>query len=146
MLYFRSEAVHGGDVLVTCSELPDPQLVVSRVAEDKKSLEIIARAKEDYNEEVLCGYTCLAQNPLQPEHFASSSQIIEDAQEGIRLWEINPEKWATDSSIARATAPMKRARTSVAQIEPTSFLKCPGGVQSMSWASSTVLVAGCADH
>ena len=44
---------------------------------------------------VNCGYTCLAQNPLTLEHFVSSSQIIEDAEQGICLWEVNPEVWST---------------------------------------------------
>ena len=33
----------------------------------------MARAKEDMSEEVNCGYTCLAQNPITLEKFASSS-------------------------------------------------------------------------
>ena len=94
----------------------------------------------------MCGYTCLAQNPLQLERFVSSSSIIDDADTGISLWDIDPEKWATDASTAVKTAPMKRARTSVPQIEPTATLRCPNGVQSMAWASQAVLIAGCTDH
>ena len=72
MLYFKSDVL-GQNILVTCSELPDPQLVISKLGSDKKSIEIIARAKEDMSEEVNCGYTCLAQNPITLEKFASSS-------------------------------------------------------------------------
>jgi len=79
---------------VTCSELPDPQLIVSKLGADNKTMSILARAKEDLMEDATCGYTCLAQNPLTPEKFVSSSQIIDDADLGINLWEVNPEVWA----------------------------------------------------
>ena len=111
MLYFKSDAL-GSNIMVTCSELPDPQLVISKLGSDKKSIQIMARAKEDMSEEVNCGYTCLAQNPITLEKFASSSQIIEDADRGICLWEVNPAAWAEQiDANARQTAPMKRART-----------------------------------
>ena len=114
MLYFKSDVL-GQNILVTCSELPDPQLVISKLGSDKKSIEIIGRAKEDLGEEVNCGYTCLAQNPITLEKFASSSQIIEEADQGICLWEVNPTAWAEQAdSNARTTASMKRARTSTA--------------------------------
>ena len=79
---------------MTCSELPDPQLIVSKLGADNKTMSILARAKEDLMEDATCGYTCLAQNPLAPEKFVSSSQIIDDADLGINLWEVNPEVWA----------------------------------------------------
>ena len=114
MLYFKSDAL-GQNILVTCSELPDPQLVISKLGSDKKSIDVIARAKEDMSEEVNCGYTCLAQNPIAREKFASSSQIIEEADQGICLWEVNPTAWAEQADTnARSTAPTKRARTSTA--------------------------------
>ena len=59
MLYFKSDTL-GHNVLVTCSELPDPQLVISKLGADKKSIEVMARAKQEYADEVNCGYTCLA--------------------------------------------------------------------------------------
>lgn len=97
--------------------------------------------------EAPCGYTCLAQNPLTPERFVSSSQIIEDADMGIMLWEVNPEAWAKQPDAnARTTAPMKRSRTAVSQIEPTAMIRCANGVQSMSWASQSILIVGCVDH
>jgi len=120
--------------------------VISKVAADKKSLEIIARAKEELMAENFCGYTCLAQNPLNLDTFVSSSSVIDDADAGICLWEVNPEAWATDAEMARQTAPLKRARTSTPQISPLATLRCPGGVQSMSWASQTILITGCTDH
>ena len=96
-------------------------------------------------EENFCGFTCLAQNPLTLERFVSSSQIIDEADQGIHLWEVNPEAWSS-ADAAQQTAPNKRARTSVAQISPVASLRCPNGVQSMSWAAASVLVAGCTDH
>ena len=94
-LYFKSDVL-GSKILVTCSEMPDPQLVISRVSPDKSSIEVIARAKEELMEDSFCGYTCLAQNPLNLERFVSSSQIIgsENADQGINIWEVNPEAWA----------------------------------------------------
>lgn len=68
--------------------------MISRIASDKRSIEVIARAKPDLMEENFCGYTCLAQNPLDLEKFVTSSQIIDDADQGINLWEVNPEAWA----------------------------------------------------
>ena len=46
-------------------------------------------------EENFCGFTCLAQNPLTLERFVSSSQIIDEADQGIHLWEVNPEAWSS---------------------------------------------------
>ena len=51
----------------------------------------MAKAKDELGDECQCGYTCLAQNPLEKEKFVASSQIIEDPEKGISLWEINPE-------------------------------------------------------
>ena len=59
VLYFKSDA-NGDKFVVTCSEMPDPQLVISRLATDKGSLEVIARAKDEVMEETNCGYTCMA--------------------------------------------------------------------------------------
>ena len=145
MLYFKSDVMNGAKLLVTCSELPNPTLVVSRLAQDKTGIEVIARAKDQFMEDAACGYTCMAQNPLTPEKFVSSSQIIEDADQGIQLWQIDPEAWATQQSSA-ASAPQKRQRTNVATMEPTASLRCANGVQSLSWASESVLIAGCTDH
>uniref|UniRef100_A0A7S3HZI4 Uncharacterized protein n=1 Tax=Favella ehrenbergii TaxID=182087 RepID=A0A7S3HZI4_9SPIT len=97
-------------------------------------------------EETNCGYTCMAQNPLNLEQFVTSSQIIDEADQGIYLWEVNPDSWAADADVAKQTAPMKRARTNVSRISPLASLRCPNGVQSLSWASQSVLVAGCTDH
>ena len=77
MLYFKSDTLDA-NIVVSCSEQPDPQLIVAKLGADKK--------------------------------------------------------------------PMKRARTSVPQISPIASLRCPNGVQSMSWASQSVLIAGCTDH
>ena len=145
MLYFKSDALNS-KILVTCSEMPDPTLVISKLAADKKSIEIIARAKNELMEETFCGYTCMAQDPLNLERFVTSSQIIDDADHGINLWEINPEKWAVEADNAKKTAPMKRARVQASQISPTASLRCANGVQSMTWASQSVLAAGCTDH
>lgn len=93
-----------------------------------------------------CGYTCLAQNPLAPEKFVSSSQIIDDADVGINLWEVNPEVWATQVDTNAKAMGNKRARTSIPQMQPIASMRCAGGVQSMSWASATSLIAGCTDH
>ena len=51
MLYFKSDQLNS-KILVTCSELPDPQLVISKLGSDKNSIEIIARAKEELMEDV----------------------------------------------------------------------------------------------
>ena len=48
-------------------------------------------------EETNCGYTCMAQNPLHLEQFVTSSQIIDDADAGIQLWEVNPESWEAEA-------------------------------------------------
>ena len=80
--------------MVTCSELPSPQLTISKVAKDKKSMQVIARASAELTEESESGYTCLAQNPIELEKFCSSSSLIDDAETGIALWEISPQKWA----------------------------------------------------
>ena len=128
MLYFQSDQLNA-KILVTCSEMPDPQLTISRLAADKRSIEVIARAKDEVMQENFCGYTCMAQDPLQRERFVTSSSIIEDADSGISLWEVNPEVWAqqqADTSIQ--TAPMKRARTGVPRINPVANLRCMNGV------------------
>ena len=59
VLYFKSDAL-SDKFVITCSEMPDPQLVVSRLSADKRSLEVIARAKDEVMEETNCGYTCMA--------------------------------------------------------------------------------------
>ena len=41
---------------------------------------------------------------------------------------------------------MKRSRTSIPQIEPIAALRCSNGVQSMVWASQSILIAGSTDH
>lgn len=82
MLYFKSDTLDA-NLVVSCSEQPDPQLIVAKLGADKKTFEVIARAKDELMEETMCGYTCLAQNPLQLERFVSSSQIIEDPDQGI---------------------------------------------------------------
>ena len=44
-------------------------------------------------EETECGYSCLAQHPIEREKFCSSSALIEDADYGIMLWDVDPQKW-----------------------------------------------------
>ena len=89
MLYFSSDSFDS-KFMVTCSELPSPQLTISKVAKDKKTMQVIARASAELTEESESGYTCLAQNPMELEKFCSSSSLIDDADSGIALWEINP--------------------------------------------------------
>lgn len=134
--------------LVTCSELPRPQLTVTKVSEDKNAVKVIARGKSSLTEDSACGYTCLAQNPLVREHFASSSQIIDDAEQGIAMWDLTKLDVSTGekSTSGSASEPQKRKRTDIVQFEPTGFLKCTTGVQSMVWASDATLIAGCCDH
>lgn len=122
------ERAHDGTkYLVSCSELPNPELTISEVSSDLKSVKIIAKGKDEFADDCQCGYTCLAQNPLYNDRFAAASQVIEDSEKGISLWEVNPEAWKnSDTSVA--TAPGKRARTDIARIGPLSHLKCQNGV------------------
>ena len=96
LLYFKSDLNKGTKYLISCSELPNPELTITEVASDKRSVKVVAKAKDEFSDECQCGYTCLAQNPLSKEKFAASSQVIEDNEKGISLWEVNPESetWA----------------------------------------------------
>lgn len=79
---------------MTCSELPDAALTVSQVTGD--TLKIIARANLSELDNVgNSGFSCLAQNPKNPDIFCSSTQLIEDIDEGIQLWKIDPKQWST---------------------------------------------------
>ena len=44
MLYFKDDS--GSKYLITCSDLPNPDLTISQVQPDKKSLKVIAKAKD----------------------------------------------------------------------------------------------------
>lgn len=115
--------------LVTCSELPRPQLTVTRVSEDKNTVKVIARAKDSITEDSPCGYTCMAQNPLVREHFASSSQIIEDAEQGIAVWDLTKlDHQSGEKTTGSIAEPQKRRRTDIASLEPVGYLKCTTGV------------------
>lgn len=95
LLYFKSDKNRGTKYLVSCSELPNPELVITEVSSDKKNVKIIAKGKDDLlGDDCQCGYTCLAQNPLEKERFAASSQIIQDSEKGISLWQVDPESEA----------------------------------------------------
>ena len=93
LLYFQSDKLDGNKYLITCSELPSPEIIVSEVDANGKSMKVIAKASNQLQENSECGYTCLAQNPLDREFFASSSQVIDDMEQGIALWELNPDSW-----------------------------------------------------
>ena len=60
MLYFTCDNLNSNKYLVTCSELPNPELIISEVQNDSKSLKVIAKAKDHLQEQSKCGYTCLA--------------------------------------------------------------------------------------
>lgn len=84
-LFYYSQSVQS-DVLITCSELPDASLTVSAVKnkQAKPEISIIARASLDELENVSTGgFSCLAQNPKTPDIFCSSTQLIEDIDQGI---------------------------------------------------------------
>ena len=132
---------------MTCGELPNPELVISELSKDMKSIKVIAKAKDELMNGSECGYTCLAQNPMDNEKFASSSQVIDDSDTGINLWELNTESWKNgQADYSVITAQGKRARTDIARIAPTASLKCQNGIQSMHWATSSTLIAGTIDH
>ena len=80
-------------------------------------------------EETDCGYSCLAQNPVEREKFCSSSQLIDDSDSGIMLWEVNPERWADGGAdFSKKVQTNKRQKTEVAQISPTATMRCQNGV------------------
>ena len=93
------------------------------------------------------GYSCLAQNPMDREKFCSSSQVIDDADNGIMLWDVNPKSWEDgDADFGKRGQANKRQRTDIASISPIAVMKCQNGVQSMAWAAQSTLIAGCVDH
>ena len=74
------------DVLVTCSELPEAALTVSAIKnkQSKPEVAVIARANLDDLDNVSgAGFSCLAHNPKTPDVFCSSTQLIEDIDQGI---------------------------------------------------------------
>jgi len=144
MLYFKSDALDQ-KYLITCSELPNAQMTISKIGADKKTVKIVARAKASLMEEAECGYSCLAQNPIEREKFCCSSQVIDDPDTGILLWDVNPATWeeGDDAKVGHAN---KRQKTGIQNISPIAQMRCTNGVQSMTWASQSTLIAGCTDH
>ena len=112
--------------MVSCSELPNPELTISELT--GRAVKVIAKAKDEFADSCQCGYTCLAQNPLVGEKFAASSAVIEEADKGISLWDVNPDSWTADSvdfSVATSgAAGAKRQRTEIARIAPVGHIKC----------------------
>lgn len=116
-LLFKSDLLNT-NVVVTASEVPNPALTFSYLSSDRKSLNVVGRAKYsalDPSE----GITCLAQNPMNLEMIASASSHGGD----ILLWNIDPSKWQTDERVEGN----KRQKTGVATIDPTATLKCTHG-------------------
>jgi hypothetical protein len=116
-LLFKSDLLNT-NVVVTASEVPNPALTFSYLSSDRKSLNVVARAKYsalDPSE----GITCLAQNPMYLEMIASASSHGGD----ILLWNVDPSKWQTDERVEGN----KRQKTGVATIDPTATLKCTHG-------------------
>jgi hypothetical protein len=132
---------------VTCSELPNPELVISQFNYERKQIKVIAKAKDQIMDGNECGYTSLAQSPVDHAKFASSSQVIHDSEKGIDLWQVDAEAWRNGKAdYSVQTSYGKRQRTEVARIAPVASLKCQNGVQSMHWASMSTLIAGTTDH
>ena len=83
-LLFKSDLLNT-NVVVTASEVPNPALTFSYLSSDRKSLNVVGRAKYsalDPSE----GITCLAQNPMNLEMIASASSHGGD----ILLWNVDP--------------------------------------------------------
>jgi len=113
LLYFKSDVMNK-KIVVTASELPTPQLTFSELSQDKKNLNVIARAKSQFTD-VNDGYSLLAQNPAVLEQIASASQVVNDPEQGICLWEVNPESDAWGEGGARQIeGSLKRQKTGVA--------------------------------
>ena len=73
-------------MLITCSELPDASLTVSAVKnkQTKPEISIIARANLSEMENVASGgFSSIAQNQKNIDVFCSSTQLIEDSDQGI---------------------------------------------------------------
>lgn len=73
-------------MLITCSELPDASLTVSAVKnkQTKPEISIIARANLSELENVASGgFSSIAQNPKNTDVLCSSTQLIEDSDQGI---------------------------------------------------------------
>lgn len=123
-LFFKSSVLNQ-DVLVTCSELPDAAITVSavKVAESKPSLSVIARANVSEIENAQSsGFSCLAANPSKPELFVSSTSVIEDIDEGIQIWKIDPNQWQTGER--KIEGSFKRQKLAEASMNAEGFLKC----------------------
>ena len=87
-------------------------------------------------EETECGYSCLAQNPIDREKFCSSSTLIDDSDNGIMLWDVNPQKWSQgEADFSKKVQSNKRQKTDIANISPIATMRCQNGVQSMAWAA-----------
>ena len=146
LLYFKSDTLDQ-KYLITCSELPNAQMTISKIGADKKTIKIVARAKASLMEDTECGYSSLAQNPIEREKFCSSQQVIDDPDSGILLWDVNPQSWEEGAAdFSKGGQANKRQRTDIANISPVAQIKCTNGVQSMNWASQSTLIAGCTDH
>jgi hypothetical protein len=51
---------------------------------------------------------------LELEKFCSSSNLIDDPDQGIALWEINPEKWSDGGAEFSVRTGSKRQKTDIA--------------------------------
>ena len=134
------------DLLITCSELPDATLTVSSVKniKTKPEVSVIARASLGELENVASGgFSSLAYNPKDLDVFCSSTQLIEDSDQGIQVWKVNPKEWSTGQKVDGS---FKRAKMSEQTMITETYLKCQSGVACMSWPSDETLVAGCTDH
>ena len=62
---------------------------------------------------------------MDREKFCSSSQVIEDADNGIMLWDVNPKSWEDgEADFAKRVQSNKRQRTDIANIAPVAVMKC----------------------
>lgn len=86
------------------------------------------------------GVSCLSQNPMSHETFASASNQTND----IHLWSVDPAHWKGDDKAIEGST--KRQRTGVATVDPIGTLKGTHGIQCLKWATPDTIIAGGIDH
>jgi len=70
----------------------------------KAAVTVLAKANHYEIENVYdSGYSCLTQNPARMDMLCTSTQMIDDADQGIHCWKVSPDEWTEGESRVEGT-------------------------------------------
>lgn len=70
--------------------------------------------------------------------------MIEDIDQGIQVWKVDPKEWSTGER--KVEGSFKRQKLAESTMVTETYMKCQSGVACMTWPNEDILVAGCTDH